>query len=235
VELKKKKHKVVKITLRTFYIVSVLIAGALLILLLMLTKTPRQYQPLESTETGQVHQYLTHYLAPQFYNEIQLDKPFEVIIPQKELNEMIVDRSTVDIDWPVKLDSLTFSAPAVVFYRDTILLMGRVGLGPVSVVVSVVAQPKLDESRMLWLNVQTVRVGTLNVTAVALVLAKGVFKEQIERYPEQDWIKGLASACQSNEPYEPVFDAYESRIRLISAEIEEGRLTLRFEPEPGSQ
>lgn len=231
-ELKKKKHKVVKIALRTFYTVCVLTAGALLILFLMMTKTPVQYQPLESTNTGQVHRYLTHYLAPQFHNEIQLDKPFEVIVPQKELNEMIVDRSTVDIDWPVKLDGVTFSAPAVVFSRDTIVLMGRVGLGPVSVVVSVVAQPKLDESRMLWLNVLRVTVGTLNVTPVATVLAKGVFKEQIERYPEQDWLKGLASACLANEPYEPVFDAYESRIRLISAEIEEGRLTLRFEPEP---
>jgi len=221
--------------LRTFYIVSVLTAAAVLILFLMLTKTPGQYRPLESKETGQVHRYLTHYLAPQFHNEIQLDKPFEVIVPQKELNEMIVDSSTVDIDWPVKLDGLTFSAPAIVFSKDTILLMGRVSLGPVSVVVSTLAQPELDDSGMLWLNLHRVTVGTLHVTPLALVLAKGVFQEQIERYPEQDWIKCLASSYLTNEPYEPVFDAYESRIRLISAEIEEGRLTLRFDPEPGPQ
>lgn len=231
-ELKKKKHKFVKIALRTLCFVSVLIAVALLILLLMLTKTPSQYQPLESTDTGQVHKYLTHYLAPQFHNEIQLDEPFEVIVPQKELNEMIVDRATLDIDWPVKLDSLTISAPAIVFSKDTILIMGRVGIGPVSVVVSALAQPELDDNGMLWLNVRRVTVGTLNVTPLASVLARGVFKEQIERYPEQDWIKGLASACLANEPYEPVFDAYESKIRLISVQIEEGRLTLRFEPEP---
>jgi hypothetical protein len=233
VELKKKKHKVVKIALRTLYVVSVLIAAALLILFLMFTRTPGQYQPLESTDTGQVHRYLTHYLAPQFHNEIQLDEPFEVIVPQKELNEMIVDRATLDIDWPVKLDSLTISAPAIVFSKDTILIMGRVGFGPVSVVVSALAQPELDDSGMLWLNVRRVTVGTLNITPLATVLARGVFREQMERHPGQDWIKGLASACLANEPYEPVFDAYESKIRLISVQIEDRILTLRFEPEPG--
>lgn len=226
---KKKIHKASK----TLYVIAIVIGGILLILFLMFTKTPSQYQPLESTNSGQVHRYLTHYLAPQFHNEIQLEKPFEVIVPQKELNEMIVDRSTLNIDWPVKLDGLTFSAPAVVFGKDTILLMGRVGLGPVSVVVSIVTQPKLDENGMLLLNIRTVRVGTVNVTTLASVLARGVFKEQIERRPEQEWIQGLASACLTNEPYEPVFDAYESRIRLISVQIEDRKLTLRFEPEPG--
>ena len=179
---KKKKHKASK----TLYVIAIVIGGILLILFLMFTKTPSQYQPLESTNSGQVHRYLTHYLAPQFHNEIQLEKPFEVIVPQKELNEMIVDRSTLNIDWPVKLDGVTFSAPAVVFGKDMILLMGRVGLGPVSVVVSVVTQPKLDDNGMLLLNIRTVRVGTVNVTTLASVLAGGVFKEQVELNPEQD-------------------------------------------------
>ena len=233
-ELKKKKHKVLKTAIRTLLIFSILIAVVLLVLLLMFTRSPRQYQPLDSTDSGEVHRYLTHYLAPQFHNEIQLDAPFEVIVPQKELNEMIVDRATFDVDWPIELDGLTFSAPAVVFNKDTIVLMGRIGIGPVSVVVSIVAQPKLDDNGMLLLNIQAVKVGTVNVTPLASVLAKGIFDEQIELNPEQDWVEGLASACLTNESYEPVFDAYEKKIRLISAEIEEGKLSLRFEPEPGA-
>lgn len=224
---KKKKYK----GLKTLYVIAIFIAGVLLILFLMFMKTPSHYQPLETTNSGQVHRYLTHYLAPQFHNEIQLDKPFEVIVPQKELNEMIVDRSTFDIDWPVKLDGLTFSAPAVVFSKDTILLMGRVGFGPISVVVSVAAQPKLAEKGKLLLNIRRVKVGSVNVTPLAMVLAEGVFAEQMELNPELDWIGGLASACLSNEPYEPVFDAYESKIRLISVQLEDRKLTLRFEPE----
>ena len=228
-KFKKKKQK----TSKTIYVISIVVTGVLLILFLMFTKSPSQYQPLEATESGEVHRYLTHYLAPQFHNEIQLDKPFEVIVPQKELNEMIVDRSTLDIDWPVKLDGLTFSAPAVVFSKDTALLMGRVSFGPISVVVSVAAQPKLAENGELFLNVRRVRVGSVNVTPLATVLAEGVFAEQMELNPELDWIGGLASACLSNEPYEPVFDAYESKIRLISVQLEDRKLTLRFEPEAG--
>ena len=84
---------------------------------------------------------------------------------------------------------------------------------------------------MLLLNIRRVRVGTVNITTLASILAKGVFKEQTELHPKQDWVKGLAGACLTNEPYEPVFDAYDEKIRLCGLEIVDKKLTLRFKPE----
>ena len=203
----------------------------LVLLFLMFAHRPVYYSPLDTKNSEEVNPYFTHYLAPEFYNNIQLDEPFELVVPQKELNEMITDGATLNFQWPVKLNGASFDAPAVMFLQDKIVLMGKVVFAKMSFVVTVIAEPVMDERGFIVLNVRQVRVGTVNVTPIAAMLAEGIFTKKIEKHEDDDWIKGLSAACLSNTPYEPVFECNEIPVRITALKIEDSKLTLRFKPE----
>jgi len=69
----------------------------------------------------EVSPYLTHRLAPDFYNGVQLNEPFEMVIEQDGVND-ILSRGV----WPQQFDEMTVGIPMVVFEAGTVHLMSRV-------------------------------------------------------------------------------------------------------------
>ena len=226
-----KRNKKKRIVKKIFLLCCAVTAGLIILLLLMFVHRPEYYNPLGVKNGEEVNPYFTHYLAPEFYNNIQLDEPFELIVPQKELNEMITDGATLNFQWPVKLNGASFDAPAVIFMQDKIVLMGKVVFAGVSFVVTIIAEPVMDEQGFIVLNIRQVRVGTVNVTPIAAMLADRIFAKKIQKHEDDDWIKGLSAACLSNTPYEPVFECNEIKVRIVDLKIVDSKLTLRFQPE----
>ena len=197
----------------------------------MLTHRPGQYQPQQQPTSDAVNPYLTHYLAPQVNNNIQIDKPFEVIVPQKELNEIIADEGSLGWSWPVKLNGVTFDRPIVIFAPKRILLMGTVDYAGFPIVVTVIADPALDGKGLLSLNVRKVKAGIINITPLAKFIGGKVFAHQIKKHNTELWLRSLCDALLTNTPFEPVFPTYENKyIRLTGAKIDQQQLTLRFRP-----
>ncbi|MHC5161537.1 MAG: hypothetical protein ACYSO4_00210, partial [Planctomycetota bacterium] len=94
-------------------------AGILIGIGILLWYTPRAYRPVLSQDTEQVSIYLTHELGPQFYNEVQKCEPFELVITQSGINEIISQEfQTQDFG------DVSFSNPQVIFLDQSILLMG---------------------------------------------------------------------------------------------------------------
>ena len=215
-----------KIVLRALCVASVVIAAAAVIALSMLGHTPEVYQPRDSLPDNQVSPYLTHKLAPDIHNNIQLDKPFNVIVPQAGFNEIIASG-----DWPQQFDNVTISRPAIVFAPETILLMGTVDIAGFDTVITIIARPSLDDDGLLTLNLEKVKAGSFNITGFAKLLASGIMDSQLEAVPDNDWLKNLSAAVLSNQPFDPVFPAYDQRIRVVDARIKDKELTLRFVPE----
>ena len=226
-----KRGKKRRVRKRIFLVSFAVLVGLIVLLFLMFKHNPDYYKPLATKNSEEVNPYFTHYLAPEFYNNIQLDKPFELVVPQKELNEMITDGATLNFQWPVNLNGASFDAPAVIFMQDRIVLMGKVVFAKMSFVVTIIAEPVMDEQGFIVLNIRQVRVGTVNVTAIAAMVADGIFKNKIQKHENDDWIKGLAAACLSNTPYEPVFECNEIEVRIVGVELADKKLTLRFQPE----
>lgn len=216
-----------KRALRALCVASALIVAAVITALAMVLHTPEGYQPLPPAQNDQVSPYLTHKLAPDVHNNIQLDKPFDIIVPQDGFNEIIALG-----DWPQRFGDVTISRPAVAFAEDTIVVMGTVNISGLKSVITIIAEPKLDDAGLLALNLKKVKAGSFNITGFAKLLTARIMNAQLENMPDDDWLRNLSAAIESNKPFEPVFPAYDKRIRLTDAKIKERELTLRFIPEP---
>ena len=199
----------------------------------MSTYKPKRYKPVVAPDTGRVSPYLTHHLVPGFYNNIQLDEPFDLVVEEKGFNEVIADGSLFGFQWPVSLNGVTFDAPAAAALPETIMLMGTVDFADWPVVMTIVFKPKLDENGMLYLNLQSVKAGLLDISFLAKKIGSRVFAAQIQATQglDREWLEKVSAAFLENKPFEPVFDVYERQIRLTKAKIESTKVVLTFVPE----
>ena len=83
------KHPTAARWLRIAGIAVVVFFAACIVIWRMLVYTPAIYQPVTPTDSGQVSPYLTHKLAPDIYNNIQLDEPFRIIVEQSGINDIV--------------------------------------------------------------------------------------------------------------------------------------------------
>ena len=71
---------------------------------------PRAYQPQPVENPEQVSQYLTHELGPDFLNQVQLDEPFDLVVRQDGLNDIISREGGNG-----QFEDFAFTEPVVIF------------------------------------------------------------------------------------------------------------------------
>jgi hypothetical protein len=227
---KKNLGKKLRVVWRGFLLAMVICLLVVAGLFMMVRKVPQNYfQPVAKTE--QVSPYLTLYLAPNIHNSVQLDDPFEVIVPQDGINEIIAEEDLLGWKWPVKYGGIVISRPVAAFTPNTISLMGKVDLFGFEAVVTLCAMPTMDKDGMLSLNLQYVRAGSLDITYLAKSAIVRAIQSQITEVPQEYWLLDILGACRENKPFDPIFPASDGRyIRLIKSSISEKMLILIFEP-----
>jgi uncharacterized protein YpmS len=218
----RKKNKVL-------YIVCAAIAGIFVLLVcvvFMLTSAPRHYQPLQPKNSNEVSQYLTNYLAPQIHNKSQFDEPFELVVTEQGLNDIIARGR-----WPIKLNGLTATGPAVVLSANQITLMATVKYGRIRAVVTIVMSPTIDEGGLLCLNLQNVKAGSVGITALAKELSRKITATYLSRVDGNTWADDMTAALLENKAIDPVFAAYDNQVRLTDIDISNGEAVLHFTPQ----
>lgn len=202
------------------------------VMLAMTQKVPDGYVPPEpDTYDEVVSEYITHYLAPNVHNNIQLDKPFVVVVPQKGINEIIAEDQLLGWKWPVEFGKVVIFRPVAVFSPKTIRLMGKVDIAGFDTVITVCATPSVGKDGLLRLNLQYVRAGTLDISFLVKKTVKKIIEGQLHQVEEQYWLQDILFACQENKPFNPVFPTiYNRHIKLIKSRISENKVILVFEP-----
>lgn len=224
-----KVHKKTKFK-KVYWLLAGLAAVPVILVLLLLYK-PARYDPLKVTPAGsrggQVSPYLTHELLPQLYNGAQRQEPFELAVSQKGINEAIA-RSK----WPKESDGIRFSVPKVLFVADSIVLMGTTAVGGAEFVVTVVTAPSLDEEGLLNLRVVNVRVGAVSITPLARLIARKMYLERFGRIDSgtRSLQAQIAASLLNDEPFEPVFEIDDKKVRVEKITIAQGKLTVRLVP-----
>ena len=214
---------------KALYIVCAAIAGIFVLLacvVFMLTTVPRYYQPLQPKNSNEVSQYLTNYLAPQIHNKSQFDEPFELVVTEQGLND-IVARGR----WPIKLNGLTASGPAAVLSANQITLMATVKYGRIRAVVTIVMSPTIDETGLLCLNLQNVKAGSVGITALAKELSRKITAAYLGKVDPNTWADDMTAALLENKAIDPVFAAYDRQVRLTDIDISSGEAVLHFTPQ----
>ena len=202
------------------------LALALIVLILLLYK-PAGYNPTNVIQNRQVSPYLTHELLPELYNGAQLQKPFELCVRQDGINDAI-SRSK----WPKEASGTKFSAPAVLFAPGRIVLMGTTDIKGAKLVVTIVVKPALNEDGLLELPVTKVKIGAMNVTFPAKMMARRMYLERLAEMDtdKRNWRGQIAAALLNNEPFEPVFEIDDKKVRLRKITISRGKLTIHLVP-----
>ncbi len=196
----------------------------------LLRHTPRAYRPIEPDNPDEVSPYLTHRLAPDFYNHIQLYEPFELVIEQAGLNDILARGR-----WPRRYGEVEVSMPTVRFDKGAFYLMSRINFTRFSSVLTITARPAMDMQGRLNLNIRSVRLGLMPVTAAAMRIAENAIEDVPAELQDWEQLETMVQAVISNSPFDPSFDFDKQYIRLDDFEIEPGRLRLRLVPERRQQ
>ena len=212
------------------------LALAIIILALLFYK-PARYKPLDIAPAGnnqdQISPYLSNVLLPQLHNGAQRQEPFDLVVIQKGINEAIAR-----LQWPKESNGVLLSAPKVFFVPENIVLMGTASIKGAELVVTVVAKPSLDEEGLLHLQVEKVKIGAMNITLIARLMAKRMYAERVDSVPVDlnDLRAKIAASLLIDEPFEPIFnikdifDDVDKKVRVEKITMAQKKLILRLVP-----
>lgn len=201
------------------------IAGAVTVFY-MIEHKPAVYEPANVPDTNEVSPYLTHKLGPQLWNNVQFEEPFDLIIEEKGVNDIIAREP-----WPQHFGKVRVDTPAIVFSKGSILAMAPVSYSKLNVVMSARAAPVMDPNGRIIFNIDSVKAGVLDVTTLArMLMVKYVSPSLIDSYDEP-WLEPLLEGIINNKPVEPVFDIYEYTATITSLKINDSNIIVHIVPE----
>ena len=206
------------------------LAVAAIIFALLLYR-PGRYKPADSSSgnftRGQVSPYLTNELSPAIYNGTQRVEPFDVVITQSGLNDMIARGN-----WPMESEGVLLYAPAALFVPDTVVLMGTADIKGVEFIITIELEPKIDEQGLLNLQIGKVKVGAMNITPLAKMMAKKMYTQRLAAMPidAEALQTKIAASLLNDEPFEPVFSIDDKKVRIEKITVDKEKLLLRLVP-----
>ena len=206
------------------------LAVAAIIFALLLYR-PGRYKPAEfgsgNYKRGQVSPYLTNELSPAIYNGAQRVEPFDVVITQDGLNDMIARGN-----WPMESEGILLYAPAALFVPGTVVLMGTADIKGVEFIITIELEPKINEQGLLNLQVAKVKVGAMNITPLAKMMAKKMYAQRVAAIPiDKEAVQTkIAASLLTDEPFEPVFEIDDKKVRIEKIAVAKEKLLLRFVP-----
>ena len=208
-------------------LIDIVVAATIIGLLL---HKPARYNPIASvvgTGNDRVHPYISHDVGPQFYNGAQSQRPFDMVVLDKGLNEVISEAG-----WAQQSEGISLSRPEVLFVPGRIVLMGTADVEGAEFVVTIELEPVLEDQGLLNLNVAKVKIGAMNITPLAKMVAKRMYQQRLETEPvdTKDLRAQIAASLLNEEPFDPVFKAEDKWVRVTDFEITPGKLVARFEP-----
>jgi len=229
---KKPKSKFKKWLLATLAFVCAAFLCLAVTVAVLFKQVPEAYvPPIPPEPNAPIPQFVTRDIVATVYNESQLAKPFDLVVPQDEINALITNKAVTNLEWPIEINGVVISSPAVLFQPDTLSVMATIDYAGVPVVMTFIAEPKLETDGMLYLNIRQVKAGLMDITPLAKGLASSIFSRQAQKYPDEPIIKMLADACLENKPIDPVFPAFKKYIRIIATDIQVEKMILRCKSE----
>ena len=201
------------------------------VVLTLLLHRPGRYAPADidsfDHDPNQVSPYLTHELSPQFYNGAQRGEPFELVITQEGINEIVAGWG-----WPRVSQGAMLYAPAVLFVPNSVVLMGTVSIKGIEFIVTIGLAPKINEDGLADLRITEVKVGAMDITPLAKLIAKKMYAKRIDTvHVDTKAIETkIAASLLNGESFEPVFKVEKQKVRIEKITVEKEKLTARLVP-----
>ncbi len=218
-----------KIKFKRIYLWLLVDLAIVLFVLSLLLYRPASFKQLPAAEANEVSRYLTHQLMPQLYNGAQLAEPFNLVVDEDGVNDIIAH-----YDWPIRYDETILSAPVVFFTADYIEITGAVVTRGVELVVTVRLEPALDAAGLLNLHIAKVKIGAMNITPIARIIASKMYESRLAENNVDSTDIGVlvAASLLTDQPFDPVFTVDDKKVRLAKITHTRRELTLGLTPVP---
>ncbi len=208
----------------------------MVILFALVLYKPAHYRPVAIGESNEVSLYLTNELLPEFYNGLEREEPFELIITEEGINDIIARHK-----WPKEAGEIQFSVPQVLFEPDRIVLMGMVASGGLELIMTVEGGAFIDVNGLMNLRLKKVKAGAVNITPFAKMVAKQAYENRLAPArcfaPKQrgavdaeDFRARIAEALIEERPFEPVFEFEDKKARVAGIWMKPGKIVVRIVP-----
>ena len=197
----------------------------------LLIYRPGRYDPADfdsyNYEQGQVSPYLTHELSPNLYNNSQRGKPFDLVVTQDGVNEIVAG-----LGWPKFSEGIMLYAPSVLFVPGSVVLMITANFKGVELIITIELEPKIDEQKLLNLHVAKVKVGAVNITPLARMMGKKMYAERLAMLPvdTEALQTKIVGSLLNEEAFEPVFSIEDNKVRIEKITVYKEKLTARLVP-----
>lgn len=208
-------------------------AVAAVIIGLLLHK-PGMYDPAAfdaaGHQPGQVSRYLTHDLSPQIYNGAQREEPFDLIITQKGINEIVAGWG-----WPKMSRGVMLYSPSVLFTAGSVVMMATAEVRGAEFIITIEIQPGIDDKGMLNCQVSKVKVGAMNVTLLARITAERMYAQKMAEFgpiDPEDFQTRIVESLLNGAPFEPVFKVDGRKLRVKSVKVEKEKIVAHLIPAP---
>jgi uncharacterized protein YpmS len=226
--MKKDSEKMKKKKIKAYLWLAIPIALALTAIVLLLHK-PKYYTPLKIADQNQISTYLTHYLMPTVYNNSQLDSPFEVVITEEGLNDIIAR-------WrqPMNFNGITFTDPQAILTQNRIVFMATAKTRFYSPVLTIRLTPAIDSLGRLNIRVENVSLGEAHVTPLAKSIGSKAFDDWMSFTGTEpnDIVAQICKSLLNDESFDPVFKVGDKSLRICKIKMEKKKITATLLPLP---
>ena len=205
-----------------------LIAAVLISILLLVSHRPGVYRPALPAGDDKPSRYLSHVLLPGLYNGAQLGEPFELVVTQDGINDIIAHSNR-----SVRVKDVTFSGLQVVLSPGQVLMMATASIKDIHFVLTAELNPIIGENGLLTLHVAAVKIGTLNITALAKIIAGKMYSHRLGDAGAnlEDLTVRITRSVINDEPFEPVFEFEDAMLRVEELDVLRQKIAVRLVPE----
>ena len=188
---------------------------------------PADFEQPKPTESKEVSKYLTHVITPELYNGAQRGEPFDLVITEDGINEVVSG-----LKWPQYAGWASFSTPRVFFKPGKIVLQSAAGIDNVDIFITLEGKAKIDTAGLLHLDISKVKIGAMNLTLISKIIAASMFKKELAEndVDPRDWGYKIATALFQSQPFEPILDVEKNKVRIKTVNLEQKILTIHFIP-----
>ena len=215
------------------YLLAIAVLAVLIVLSLfaiMLTRHHSGYSVPAVENPNEVSPYLTRDLAPQFWDGIQKGGPFEIVIDEAGLNDIISRDSAVSGGWPVSFDYVGVYAPIVKFLPGKINVVAKVALDGIRIYLDVYLKAEVLSDGKMKAQIESVKAGAVDITGFAVSIIRDVFEKRFKGGSDADGLDEIIYAILENRPFEPVFAFGEQKLRVYKVDLAQSKLLIGFMP-----
>ena len=225
-------YEKIKQSLKNPKIKSVIVLSAGLIALLFvfwfvgLFRTPRYYRAVKPIAGEQVSQYLTNHILPELHNKSQYDQPFDLVLSEQGINDIIARH--VDSN---SLQQSGLSDLSVVFKKGRILLIGKTVYCGLDFIITIILKPYIDKEGYFFLKASKIQAGQSRVPFIGEAVKRKILRELTNFLNEN--IADSTEALLNSRRIEPVFSLNHRRLRIDKITIRDKELMIHFLPWQG--